>query len=674
MVEKSCSYVGHNSKDVQFPYRREFAVLNGNLEISRYSDPQLTHKDESLSESSQFSLLKQRRFAPFFGTQFLGALNDNIFRNGLVILITFQGVQIMSMDHTVLANVAAFLFILPFFLFSATAGQLADKYEKSMLMRRIKLLEIALMTLAAIALLSQKYSLLLFVLFLMGCQSTMFGPVKYAYLPQKLRTEELIGGNALVESGTYIAIIVGLIIGVEAVDYEADRQTVLALTLIGVACIGYLTSRQIPKTEAVDPELTINWNAWKETWRIVSFAREEKSVFLSILGISWFWFFGSAMTIQMPAYAADILNGNESVVTALLVAFAVGVGLGSLLCERMSDHRIELGLVPFGSIGMSLFAVDLYFAQPEAALTTVSSVAEFLNRGSSWRILADLTLLGAFGGFYSVPLYALIQKRSERRHLSRIIAANNIINSLLMVSAAVVSIIILKSGFSIPELFLFIAVFNAIVAIYIYSLLPEFLMRFLAWIVINVVYRLRPSGLDNIPKSGPAIVVCNHVSFMDPIILGGSVARPMRFVMYYKIFQMPFLSFLFRNAKAIPIASKAEDEDLMNEAFEKVDAELAAGNIVCIFPEGGLTPDGEVQRFRPGIEKIIARRPVPVIPVALGRLWGSWFSRRKGGGIRKIPGRLFAKVPIVIGEAVPPADATAERLELLVRTLRGELR
>jgi len=627
-----------------------------------------------LSDSSQFSLLGQRRFAPFFGTQFLGALNDNIFRNGLVTLITFQGLTILGMGYAVLANVAAFLFILPFFLFSATAGQLADKYEKSMLMQRVKLLEIVLMTLAAVALLSQQYPLLLFVLFLMGCQSTLFGPVKYAYLPQKLHTDELIGGNALVESGTYIAIVVGLIVGVEMVDSESDIQALLAVTLVIVAGLGYLASRQVPKTEPVDPNLVINWNAWRETWHIVSFAREEKSVFLSILGISWFWFFGSAMTIQMPAYAADILLGNKSVVTSLLVAFATGVGTGSLLCERMSRHRIELGLVPFGSIGMTLFAVDLYFSQPATAAHAVSSVGEFLSRAGSWRILADLALIGAFGGFYSVPLYALIQKRSERQHLSRIIAANNIINSLFIVGAALISIIILKSGYSIPQLFLFVAAMNALVAIYIYSLLPEFLMRFLSWLIINFVYRVKPTGIENIPKSGPAVVVCNHVSFMDPVILGGSIMRPMRFVMYYKIFQMPVLSFIFRNAKAIPIASRAENEELMNAAFEQVDAELAAGNIVCIFPEGGLTTDGEVQTFKPGIEKIIARRPVPVIPVALGRLWGSWFSRRKGGGIHKIPGRLFSRVPVIIGAPVAPSDASAANLELLVRTLRGDQR
>jgi hypothetical protein len=622
-----------------------------------------------VSDSSQFSLLGQRRFGPFFATQFLGALNDNIFRNGLVILVTFQGVLVLGMNHRQLANVALALFILPFFLFSATAGQLADKYEKSLLMRRIKLLEIALMLIAAFAFVTRSYGVLLLVLFLMGCQSTLFGPVKYAYLPQHLATEELVGGNALVESGTYVAIMLGLIVG-----GILDSQATLAVCLIVVALTGYLASRQVPATSAVDPDLKINWNAWAETWHIIGFAREERSVFLSILGISWFWFFASAMISQVPAYTLEILNGSKVVTICLQVAFAVGVGIGSLLCERMSDRRIELGLVPFGSIGLSAFAIDLYFAQPVANGIAVATLGEFLSRPGSWRVLIDLSLIGAFGGFYSVPLYALIQTRSKRRHLSRIIAANNIINAIFMVSAAVLSIAILKSGMSIPELFLVLAVLNALVATYIYSLLPEFLMRFLAWILINIFYRVHTTGLENIPKSGPAIVVCNHVSFMDPILLGGSIRRPMRFVMYYKIFQLPLLRYIFRHAKAIPIASAREDKKLMNDAFDKVDDELKAGNIVCIFPEGGITRDGEVQRFRPGIEKIIARRPVPVVPVALGRLWGSWFSRRKGGGIRKLPGRLFAHVPVNIGEPVAAAEVTAAKLELLVRTLRGDQR
>ena len=627
-----------------------------------------------MAVSNQFRLLGQRRFAPFFVTQFLGALNDNIFRNGLVILITFQGVLVVGMDHSELANVAGALFILPYFLFSATAGQLADKFEKSYLMRRIKLLEIGLMTLAALSLLSQSYALLLLVLFLMGFQSTLFGPVKYAYLPQQLEVEELVGGNALVESGTYMAIILGLIIGGLTVAYDPTKQNVLAASLIAVAIFGYMASRHVPVTRAVDPGLLINWNVWKETWHIIGFAREEKSVFMSVLGISWFWFFGSAVTLQVPAYTLDVLNGNEVVTTSLLVAFAVGVGIGSLLCERMSGHRIELGLVPFGSIGLSAFAIDLYFAQPIANATAVTTVGEFLARPGSWRVLFDLAMLGAFGGFYSVPLYALIQQRSKRAHLSRIIAANNIINSIFMVAASVTSIAILNSGFSIPELFLFLAGLNALVAIYIYTLLPEFLWRFIAWILINVFYRVRAEGLHNVPHSGPAVVVCNHVSYMDPILLAGSIRRPMRFVMHYKIFEIPLLESFFRNMKAIPIAGAREDKQIMDAAFAAVDAELEAGNVVCIFPEGGITRDGEVQRFRPGIEKIIARRAVPVVPVALGRLWGSWFSRRRSGGLRRMPGRLLQRVSVRIGRAVRPRDVTAARLELLVRTLRGDER
>jgi 1-acyl-sn-glycerol-3-phosphate acyltransferase len=634
----------------------------------------LQREARHVSDQSQFRLLGQRRFAPFFVTQFLGALNDNIFRNGLVILVTFQGVLVAGMDHSELANVAGGLFILPFFLFSATAGQLADKYEKSMLMRRIKLLEISLMIIAAIAFTFGSYVVLLLVLFLMGCQSTLFGPVKYAYLPQQLDTNELIGGNALVEAGTYIAIILGLIVGGATVAVSPNSQALLGASLVAVALVGYLASRRVPLTRAVDPGLSINWNAWSETWRIVGFARERRDVFLAILGISWFWFFGSAMTLQLPAYTLMILNGNESITTALLVSFAIGVGLGSLLCERMSARRIELGLVPFGSIGLSLFAIDLYFAQPIATATSVSSIAEFMSRPGGLRVLADLLLLGAFGGFYSVPLYALIQQRSERRQLSRIIAANNILNAIFMVIASLLSIAVLGAGFSIPELFIVLAVLNAVVAIYIYTLLPEFMMRFLAWILVNTIYRVRARGVENIPDTGPAVVVCNHVSYLDPIVLLASVRRPMRFVMYYKIFQLPLLRFLFQHAKAIPIASAREDEKLMNEAFEKVDAELAAGNIVCIFPEGGITTDGEIQRFRPGIERVIANRPVPVVPVALQNMWGSWFSRSNGGRIRKFPRRLFARVPVIVGEPVMPADVTAANLEILVRTLRGDRR
>lgn len=575
------------------------------------------------------------------------------------------------MNASQLANVAGALFILPFFLFSAIAGQLADKYEKSRLIRAVKILEIVLMLLAAFAFLTGTYIVLMVVLFLMGCQSAMFGPVKYAYLPQQLEIDELIGGNALVESGTYIAIILGLLVGGLAVSAGGSNQVILAASLVTIALLGYLASRRIPITKPVDPELKINWNIPQEIWRIIGYAREKRSVFLTILGISWFWFYGSALTLQIPAYTLVILNGNEEITTILLVAFALGVGTGSLLCERMSGHHIELGLVPFGSIGLSIFAIDLYFAQPIASTVAASSIAEFLSRAGSWRILADLMLIGAFGGFYIVPLYAMVQERANRRHLSRIIAANNILNALFMVSASILAITVLNLGFSIPQLFLVLAVLNAIVALYIFTLLPEFLMRFLAWILVSLLYRIRVSGSESIPHEGAAVLVCNHVSFVDALLLGGRIHRPVRFVMHYKIFQIPLLRFIFESAKTIPIASARENATLLAESYDQISEELEAGNIVCVFPEGAITSDSEIHSFRPGIEKIIARNPVPVIPVALCGLWGSWFSRQVGGGMRKIPGKLFSRVDIRIGDPVQSGEVTAAKLELLVRTLRG---
>jgi MFS family permease len=404
-----------------------------------------------VSDGNQYSLLGQRRFAPFFATQLLGAFNDNIFRNGLIILITFQGVQILGMNASQIANVSGALFILPFFLFSAFAGQIADKYEKSRLIRIIKLVEIGLMVLAAFA-----------------------------------------------EFGTYTAIILGLIVGGISVAIDSTNQTVISACLIGVALCGYLASRGIPLTRAADPALTVNWNVFTETWRIVGYAREKKSVFLSILGISWFWFYGSAVTLQIPVYTLDILNGSEEITTALLAAFAIGVGIGSLLCERMSDRRIELGLVPFGSIGMSLFAIDLYFAQPEMHVIPVSTIPEFLVRPGSWRILTDMAMLGAFAGFYSVPLFAMMQQRAEPRHLSRIIAANNIINAIFMVAAAVLALASLNAGMSIPELFLLLAGLNAVVALYIYSLLPEFLIRFVVWRIFPIKGRPYWSAITSV--------------------------------------------------------------------------------------------------------------------------------------------------------------------------------
>jgi 1-acyl-sn-glycerol-3-phosphate acyltransferase len=624
-----------------------------------------------MSGSSQFQLLRERRFGPFFATQALGAFNDNAFRQAMVVLVAFH---LGLSDHDVgfYSNIAPALFILPFFLFSASAGQLAEKYEKTRLIRYVKLFEIAAMALAAYAFHVKNIPLLLGVLFLMGLHSTVFGPIKYSILPQALRREELVGGNGLVEMGTSLAILIGMIAGGSLMALTDIGPTAASVLVIGVAIIGYLVSRTIPPAPATAPDLTFNWNVFTETWRALGFVTKNRTVFNAVLGISWFWFFGGVFTAQLPNYTKLFLGGTESVAILVLALFSIGVGAGSLLCERMSGHKIEIGLVPFGSIGLSLFGIDLYFARPELATVQGLGALAFLAAPGNWRIALDLTLLGVFAGFYIVPLFALVQSRAPRNELSRVIAGNNIINALFMVAAAAFGIGLGTLGLSIPQIFLATALLNAAVAIYIYTLVPEFLMRFLSWILVNTLYRIKVEGLQHIPEEGPALLVCNHVSYMDALIVGGAVRRPVRFVMYHKIFNTPVLSFIFRTAKAIPIAGHKEDPALLERAFDEVDRALAEGELVCLFPEGGLSRDGEIAPFRSGVERILARRPVPVIPLALRGLWGSVFSRRDTAlGRSRLPRRFWSRIAFAVGTPLPPEQADAHTLEQQVRALRG---
>ncbi len=626
-----------------------------------------------MAGKSQFGLLKDRRFAPFFGVQTLGAFNDNVFKNALGVLVTFGAMALTPAQVDFYQNLAAVLFILPFFLFSATAGQIAERYEKSRLIRGVKLLEVVIALLAAIGLQLKSVPFLFTVLFLLGVQATLFGPVKYSILPQILKPEEIVGGNALVETATSLAILLGLMVGGILMSFGHGTQLVSLVVLI-VAIAGYMASRAIPAVAASSPDLRINWNPLTETWRNFNFMRGNRTVFLSVLGISWFWFYGATFITQLPNYTRVFLGGDERVFTLLLAVFCVGTALGSLLCERLSGHKVEIGLVPLGSIGLTLFGIDLYFANPHAATTVNLSVSAFLGQASSHRVLWDLGLIGLFAGFFIVPLYALIQTRSEPTHRSRIIAGNNILNALFMVASAVLAIVLFDAGLSIPELLLTTALMNAAVAVFIYSLVPEFLMRFLVWLLINTLYRIRTVGLENIPDEGPAIIACNHVSFVDALIVGGTIRRPVRFVMYHKIFKIPGLNFIFRTAKAIPIAGAKEDEILMKKAFDEVAEALSQGELVGIFPEGGITQDGEIQPFRPGIERILQRSPVPVIPMALTGLWGSVFSRRDGYLKRmRMPRRFWSRIALVIAPSVPADQASAITLEAKVRELRGDV-
>jgi len=625
-----------------------------------------------LSEKSQFTLLAERRFGPFFGVQFLGALNDNLFKQALVILLAYQTASFTAMSSDTLQNLAQALFVLPFFLFSATAGQIADKYEKSRLITVTVAIELACMALGTVGLLTRSLPLLLLALFLGGVQSTLFGPVKYAILPQHLKEQELIGGNGLVEMGTSVAILVGMMVGGWMVTQPGWGVAGVGILTMTVSALGIALSRAIPTASAADPGIRVSWNPLTETWRNLEFARRNRTVFLSILGISWFWFYGSMLVTQFPNLSKNILMGSEHVVTLLLIVFSIGIGVGSLLCERLSGHKVEIGLVPFGSIGLTLFGLDLGWSASTQASSHLVDMGQFLRDPGHWRLLADLAGIGLFGGFYIVPLYALIQTRSEVVRRSRIIAANNILNAVFMVAAAGLAIALFAAGITIPQLIVVTALMNAAVALFIYQLVPEFLVRFMVWMLIHSVYRLKKVGLERIPEEGAALVVCNHASFVDALVISAACRRPIRWVMYYKFFRLPFLSFFFRSLRAIPIAGGKEDPKMLARAYDSIAKELAEGELVGIFPEGSVTADGDIAQFRGGIVKILGRSPVPVIPMALSGLWRSLFARNRHS--LRYANRLFPRIRLAVGDPVEPAAATPERLRAAVVELRGAWR
>ncbi|WP_363798904.1 MFS transporter [Lysobacter firmicutimachus] len=622
---------------------------------------------------NQFALLTQRRFLPFFLTQALGAFNDNVYRQAIIGLLFYLGVS--DAQRTLYTNLAPALFILPYFLFSATAGQIAEKLEKHTLIRITTTMEIVIMSLAAIGFLTQNMAILLVALFGTGLQSTLFGPVKYSILPSVLKPEELTGGNGLVEMGTSISILVGMIFGGLIFKLAGDQGPVVAASaIVLLAVTGNLVSRMIPRADAGEPDLKIQWNPAPESLRILRMTRRQPAVRNSILGVSWFWFVGTVLTSQLPTYAIANLGGAETLYIFALALFSVGTGVGSMLCERLSARTVEIGLVPLGAFGMSAFMVDLYFARPGAATATGLEVADFIAQAGAWRIMLDLVGIGVFAGFFVVPLFALIQNRSPKNELSRVIAGMNIQNAAFIVLAAVLGVVVQRFfHWTIPQVFLALAIANALVAIYIFTIVPEFLMRFLSWVLVRTLYRLRVSGTERIPDEGAGLIVCNHVSYMDALILSASIPRPVRFVMYYKIFNIPVMSWIFRTAKAIPIAGAKEDPEVMRRAFAEIEAALADGQLVGIFPEGALTKDGEIATFKSGVERILAKNPVPVVPMALRGMWSSMWSKRDGRLRRmRVPRRFRARVEVV---ADPPRDGAAvdaPALEAQVRALRGD--
>ena len=435
---------------------------------------------QSASSSSQFALLTQRRFAPFFGAQFLGAFNDNLFKTALVTAITFDAGSWTDLNVGLLNNLIAGLFILPFVLASATAGQIADKTDKAFLMRAVKLMEIAIMVIAAFGWAMHNLWLLVAAVVGMGLHSTIFGPVKHSYLPQHLSKPELIGGNGMVQMGTFVGILTGQLLGAAAMALGATGVTVIVFATIAVAVLGLLLTLMVPSSPPAAPDLVISRNVFAESARNLRFSAANRDVFIAMLANSWFWFFGAMILAQFPVYARDILHGAPEVFAVLLTAFSIGIGAGSLMCERLSGGRLHLGLVPIGALGLSLFGIDLYFASTQAMPAQVTAAS--LLVGEQFRILLDCFLLGAFGGIYVVPLFALIQTRSEPSHLSRTIGGMNILNALFMVVAALIAMVLLSIGLSVPGIFLFTAVANFALLILLCVVQPEYLREARRWL------------------------------------------------------------------------------------------------------------------------------------------------------------------------------------------------
>lgn len=624
-----------------------------------------------MSSDSQSSLLRQRKFLPYFVTQFFGAFNDNIFKNVLLLFVAFAGSSALPISSNLFINLAAGLFILPFFLFSASAGVLADKYEKSWFIRKVKLFEIGIMLLGAIGFITESYGVLLLLLFLMGTQSAFFGPVKYALLPQQLNEKELVPGNAFVEAGTFIAILVGTL-GAGLIASADNAKYLAAFCVVIFAVLGYLSSRFIPFASAGAPDIQFKWQPYKQTKLTLSIAKSDRIVFQCIMAISWFWFLGAAYLTQFPNFTKVYLNGTESAVSFLLALFSVGIAVGSMACNWLSNHRIEVGIVPIGALGITIFGFLMATSIP-TDLPRFHTFAEFVSYDAFWPLFFYLLMIGISGGLFIVPLYALMQHRAKETERAQVIAGLNIFNSLFMVGSAVLGIVCLSVlEMSIPQLLALLAILNFLVAAYIFLQIPIFVVRFAMWVVTHTIYRVKHKNLHHLPEHGGALIVCNHVSYMDSLLLSAVCPRLIRFVMEEDYANLPPLRRFLRRAGVIPIS--ASNRTSIRRAFNDVEKALSEGHIVCIFPEGRLTSDGEMNEFMRGIDIILRRSPVPVIPMALKGLWGSYFSRTKGRACKGLPTRFWSKLEIEAGTPVDPKQASAQAMFEKVQALRGDWR
>jgi len=592
--------------------------------------------------NSQIQLLSAKRFLPLFVTQALGALNDNLFKNALALLIIFQIAEAAELNGQIMVTAASGIFILPFFLFSAMAGQLADKFEKSRLIQTIKAAEVAIMGMAAAGFMYGNVYFLIGVLFLMGMQSAFFGPVKYSILPTHLAEEELIAGNALIEAGTFLAILLGTIAGGLLILRDGGIEVVSGGVIL-LSLLGFASSFSIPKAPAPAPALKINANLVAETWFIVKDSTKQRDIFLSILGISWFWLIGATFLAQFPAFAKDVLSADETVITLFLTLFSIGIAIGSLLCNKLLNGTISAKHVPLAAIGMTVFIVDLYFAsQGHAPSPTLMSALTFITTPAHWRIMFDLLAISVCSGLFIVPLYAILQSRSDETFRSRMIAANNILNALFMVSGALVATAMLAANFTVPSVFLALAVMNGIVAVYICGLLPDALIKAFLISVLKLLYRVEVRGLENYSKAGArAVIVVNHVSFLDALLLATFLPVKPLFAINTQVAKAWWIKPFLRLVDTFPM-------DPANPMMTKSLIKSVKEDRHCvIFPEGRITVTGALMKIYEGPGMIADKADAMLVPIRIDGAQYTPFSRLKG----KVRIRWFPKITMTV---MPP--------------------
>ncbi|MEH0860857.1 MFS transporter [Halobacteriovorax sp. DPLXC-1] len=612
-------------------------------------------------------LYKERKFWPLFWTMFLGAANDNVFKQALVLIITYKSVSLFGHSAEELVAFAGGAFILPYVIFSATSGQISDHYDKAKVIKVTKFTELAFMIIGAIGFITESYALLMLTLFLMGAQSSFFSPVKFSSLRAIFKDEELTTGTALIGGGTFVAILIGTIIGGIAAG-APDSTYVAAISILVFAVFGIFTARFQNKINEINDDVKIDYTFVKPTFRLILDSMKDKNSFRAIMGISWFWFLGSFVLSVMPAIIKNVFFGSEMVASIFMATFTIGMGLGSWICSKLSGKRIEVGMVPLAGLGMSLAVFDLYYISTQWPMSVTGALmppAEFFTQPLAIRAIIDLLLITIFGGNFYISQLTFMQHSAPMHRLARTIAGNNIWNAIFMVLASVLLMLLYRLEVTPLDCLLILGGLNLIYAAITYYFFHEEMWRFFFHMLTNVLYDIEVEGEENIPKDGKVVIAANHTSFVDWGVVMSLSPRPIRWVIDHRYYFIPGLKQFFMQGHLIPIATRKENPELLDKAYSKLDKTLQEERCVGFFPEGWITRDGKPRRYQPGIKKVVEQTNATVVPIVIKGLWGSFYSFSGKGVFKGIRWNLLKrrKVRVIVLSPIGPDEFCYKDLE-----------